>query len=424
MSLNLPYGDEFKELRVPPDVVTDFLDASSGGRIDDIEAAFAAACREPVGVPPLDESVTTASNVIILVSDVTRSAGTETLLPLCVRYLEELGVPRAQMTVLIAKGTHRKLTREERDLLKTEDLAGVRIEEHDCDDTDKLSALLLTRRGTPVRTNSVLKDADVIVLLAPVSFHYFAGFGGGRKLVLPGAAERSSILANHRLSLVNSKPVTLHPRCRPGRTDGNPVHEDMCETVEALHGVFGINFFGGDNGLTFINAGDPVKAHARACAAYKKVYSVQVRDPYDVMILSAGGHPCDINFLQSHKALRHSCDGIKKGGTVLFYAKCEEGVGSESLEAALRLGKKEFLSAAYSKYQLNNQTAVSLHDLTERFEVGMVSAMNVDVLLSCGIKSYVNAEAFLADALDKHETKRIAVVTHGSRLLLQPGADS
>ncbi|UCG52410.1 MAG: nickel-dependent lactate racemase [Candidatus Latescibacterota bacterium] len=426
MEIKTPYGKGEKVLRIPPEVSVEFLKPHETTPMADLQAVFAQACRKPIGVPPLDELVGGGGNVVILVSDLTRSKGAEAVLPLCIEYLRELGVPPVSIQVIVARGTHRKLTKSEKAFFKKGAVAGIAVEEHDCDDPAKLSALLLTQRGTPVRVNIGLKDAGLIIILAPVSFHYFAGFGGGRKLVLPGCADRHAILANHRMSLMETKPVALHPQCRPGVLDGNPVHEDMCEAVEALQHVFGINFFTDESGrLSFLNAGDPIRSHLEACEAYEGVYRCTLERRHDVLVLSTGGYPYDINFLQSHKALRNSAGALNEGGTVLFYAECVEGIGSASLEAALSLKKKDFLKSAYEKYDLNNQTAVSLHELTEKYEIGMVSTMNVDLLLSWGIKPCVNAETFLAEALEKHNADRVGVNLNGYTLLpqLQSGGD-
>jgi nickel-dependent lactate racemase len=426
MEITIPYGAEEVTLRLPPDIDADLLGPGDTTAISDIKGSLLAALSKPVGLPPLADALSPESSVVILISDITRAKGSEKLLPLVIGYLIDAGVARGAITVLVARGTHRKLTKEEKEFLRTTVPTGVRVREHDCDDSSNLSALLLTQRGTPVRTNVALKDVDVTILLSPVSFHYFAGFGGGRKLVLPGSTDRASIIANHRLSLVDGDPVRLHDKCRVGNLESNPIHEDMCETLEALDGVFGINFFGNTSGQpVFINAGDPIRAHSEACEAYRNVYERPVDDPYDVAVLSAGGFPHDINLLQSHKAMRNAAGAIRDGGTILYYAKCEEGIGSATLEAALKMKKKEFLKVAWREYALNNTTAISLHDLTDRFEIGMVSAMNVDVLLSCRIKSCVNTEAFLAEALEKHGTNRLAVVNHGAATLpkvLEDGA--
>ena len=415
MEITMPYGTEEVALRLPPDIDVDFIGPGETTAIVDIEDALLAALSKPLGLPPLADTLLPDSSVVILISDITRAKGSEKLLPLIIGYIADAGVDHRAITVLVARGTHRKLTKEEKEILRTAVPPGVSIREHDCDDSAALSALLLTQRGTPVRTNLALKDVDATILLAPVSFHYFAGFGGGRKLVLPGCTDRASIVANHRLSLVDGDPVRLHDKCRAGNLQGNPIHEDMCETLEALDGVFGINFFGNTSGEpVFVNAGDPIRAHVEACEEYRRVYERPIEDTYDVVILSAGGFPYDINLLQSHKAMRTMAGAVSDGGTILYYAKCEEGVGSETLEAALRMKKKAFLKTAWKDYALNNTTAISLHDLTDRFEIGMVSAVNVDVLLRCGIKSCVNTEAFLAEALEKHGTNRLAVVNHGT----------
>lgn len=423
MEIKLPYGTEDISLRLPPDITVDFLKPAETPALEDIEQRLYAALAKPIGLPPLDDSLSSDSSVTILVSDITRAKGTETLLPLVVRYLRDAGVDPKAITVLVARGAHRGLTKAEKAVLRSSSVSGVRIQEHDCDDTSKLSALLLTHRGTPVRTNTALKDVDAIILLSPVSFHYFAGFGGGRKLVLPGASDRAAITANHKLSLVEDGGVALHPRCRPGVLDGNPIHEDMLETLGALHGVFGINFFNNASGdIGFVNAGEPIRAHGEACDAYRGVYLQRVDERYPVVVLSAGGYPHDINLLQAHKAMRHAVQGVKPGGTILYFAKCEEGVGSATLEAALAMERKKFEKIAHKEYELNYTTAVSLRNLTDTFEIGMVSAVNVDLLLSLGIKSCVNTEAFLAQALEKHNTDRLAVVSHGSSLLLDSKA--
>jgi len=424
MELKLPYGKGERIVRIPEGVRVDFLRSRERGSLEDLPVAFAGACRETVGGASLDEMAAAAGDVVILVSDLTRSRGAEVILPLCIAYLDGIGVHPSSIKILVARGTHRKLTKTEKAFFRKGPLAGMVLEEHDCDDPEKLSALVLTRRGTPVRVNIALRDAGLIVVLAPISFHYFAGFGGGRKLVLPGCADRQAILANHRLSLVDGRPVKLHPSCLPGVLEGNPVHEDMCETASALHRVFAVNFFADRAGdIVFLNAGDLLKSHLEACEAYRDAHVCPLREQYDVVVLSAGGHPYDINFLQSHKPLRHAAGAVKKGGTVLYFAECEEGVGSSYLEAALKRKKEEFLKTAYKRYDLNNQTLVSLYDLGKNYEVGVVTSMTTDVLFSCGMKPCVDAESFLAETLERHGADKIAAIEEGHNLLpkLEPG---
>ncbi|MDH3198863.1 MAG: nickel-dependent lactate racemase, partial [Candidatus Krumholzibacteria bacterium] len=424
MNVELRYGEETRALALPADVAVQYVAPREMNGVDHPGEELRRACGAPLDSPPLAERAPREGRVTIAVADLTRGGGTETLLPLLVAELEGLGVERSRVTVLIARGTHRRLDAEEKRFFKSRLLRGVDIVEHDCDDAESLSALLLTRRGSPVRVNRLVREAALTVLLSPVSFHYFAGFGGGRKLVLPGCADRQSIVANHRLSLVGERPARLHPSCRSGNTAGNPVHEDMCETLAALGGrVFAVNFFADAAGrLLFVNAGDPLVAHTRACEAYARVFRVPVERAASVVVLSAGGAPYDVNLVQAHKALRHGARTASEGATILFYARCSEGVGSSSLESALSAERKAFLDGAWKNYELNNQTAVSLLGLTARHRVGMVTELDEAWLRRAGMEPVNNPEAFVAASLETHRADRVAVVRQGA-VTLPEGPD-
>jgi len=329
-----------------------------------------------------------------------------------------MGVEASSVSVLVAKGTHRNLTKEERQFFRGGTMGRLSVAEHDCDDASQLAALLFTRRGTPVRVNRAVRQADLVILLSPVSFHYFAGFGGGRKLILPGCSARTSIMANHRLSLSDETPPGLHRACRPGNLEGNPVHEDMCEAVSALDNLFAVNYFTGDDGhVAWVNAGDPLSSHAEACEAYASRHRVAVPNPAAVLVVSAGGAPYDMNLLQAHKALFNGCQMAGDGASVLFYAACTEGVGSESLVAGLEASREKFLARAREDYGLNNQAAVSLLGLTQRFRIGMVTELEPEVLKHAGITPVDNPEAFIAGSLDAHGAGSVTVIRAGARTL-------
>jgi len=136
-----------------------------------------------------------------------------------------------------------------------------------------------------------------------------------------------------------------------------------------------------------------------------------------VGVLSAGGHPFDVNFLQAHKPLRHASPAVRKGGAILYFAECEEGVGSAPLEAALRRGRADLLKHAYKLYDLNNQTAVSLLDLSSRFEIGVVTKTDAEFLGTCGVKPCAEPDAFLADIVGRRRALAIAVIEEGHNFL-------
>jgi len=416
MRIDLRYGNGEESLLLPADADVEYVEPRQLPPLDDPGAALGSALKSPVGSEPLPARLSARHKVLIVVSDPTRG-GTDTMLPVLVESLERMGIDSGSMSVLVARGTHRGMTREERKFLRAGALQGITINEHDCDNRESLSALLLTRRRTPVRVNRALRDADVVILLSQISFHYFAGFGGGRKLILPGCADRASIMANHRLSLTEERPARLHPSCRPGQLDENPVSEDMAEAIATLTNLFAVNFFCGADGTpVFINAGDPAASHAAACAAYAESHRVSLERSVPVLVLGAGGSPHDVNLLQAHKSLYHGCE-VADGGTVLFYARCDEGIGSESLARALDTERAAFLDRAREDYDLNNQTAVSLLGLTARCRVGMVTELDPSVVEKAGMQPVGNPEAFLADALEQRGTHRVTVMRYGARTL-------
>jgi nickel-dependent lactate racemase len=420
MFIDMPYGKQRMSVRIPDGVEVDFLAPREAVPLEDVAACFRKACENPIESPNLESLVKEANSIAVLVSDLTRGGGAKQILPVCIQYLKSLEFPPKKINILIAKGMHRKLTKEERQFFKTVDFSGVSVTEHNCDNGSEMCALVLTTRGTPVRINRLIKDTDLVLLLAPVSFHYFAGFGGGRKLILPGCADRQSILTNHRLSLLDSSPVKLNPLCKSGSLQKNPIHEDMCEALAALDGVFSINFFGDSAGnVTFINAGAPERSHLEACQAYETRNLLSIEEPYRLLILSPGGFPYDINLLQSHKALKHASAAVAESGSILLLAECIEGVGSEGLEKGFEIPGNKFLKIAYKEYEANYQTAVSMHRLTKKFSIGMVSSMEETTLDKFGIERCDNIEVFLAAALEKVGATKVGVVPYGNSLMIK-----
>jgi nickel-dependent lactate racemase len=416
--IDLPYGEKSRELLMPAGVAVDHVSPPELGVVEDLAAGFAAACREPVDAGALETRLGAGTKVLIVVSDITRSPATRELLPVAVDYVASRGVARSDVRVLVARGTHRSLTKEEKVFFRGPAMKGIAVDEHDCDDARSHKALTLTKRGTPVRINRALREAGVVMLLSPVSFHYFAGFGGGRKLIMPGCADRQSILANHRLSLRDTHPVTLHPSCRPGNLDGNPVHDDMVEVVRTLGHLFAVNFFTDARGrVAWVNAGEVVASHAEACSAYASRFRVELPVRAPVVVAGAGGWPHDINLLQAHKALYHAARAAREGASILLYARCAEGVGSESLLRAIERPRKKFFDDAWSDYALNNQTGVSLLGLTRRYRVAMVTELDEAVTKAAGIERCVNAEAWVAAALEGQAADRMCTIPHAGMTL-------
>jgi nickel-dependent lactate racemase len=224
------------------------------------------------------------------------------------------------------------------------------------------------------------------VIVSPVVFHYFAGMGGGRKMVVPGASSHETVRANHRLSLTRGGEI--HPGCRSGNLAGNPVHEDMMEGLEAsLKGCFMVNLvLDGLAEIADIVCGDAAESYMEAVGRAKRMLEVRLPARCDVAVASAGGHPLDLNLIQAHKSIDHAAAAVRDGGVVIALAECPAGVGSDTFLPWFDLGGAAAVSAGLTRdYQLNGQTALSLMKKLERLKIILVSALDGSVVERTGI---------------------------------------
>ncbi|MBN2185544.1 MAG: nickel-dependent lactate racemase [Candidatus Krumholzibacteriota bacterium] len=353
---------------------SDYPDALS-----DPESEFIKALENPSGSSPLFEILPAKGRVSILISDMTRGASSNRILSYLLRYLDEKGAGPDRVEIFLAMGMHRVHSREEiEDLFGRETLNRYKIHEHDARDRDSLVDVGTTPAGTRCFFNAAVVDSSLIIGIGNVSFHYFAGFGGSRKLILPGIAGEETIISNHRLSLMEDPGEGLVTDCRPGEIEKNPVHRDMVAGARLLRSpVFILNtIFDHKGGLVFINGGDMVESHRYAASWYMDRFSIRIERPYRAVIASAGGRPYDINLLQSHKAIRYASLAVDDGGLLLMAAACPDGIGSDSYSGAFSMGRERVPELVSGEYTLNSQTAMSTHDLTGRISVYLRSMID------------------------------------------------
>ena len=284
----------------------------------------------PVGTLPLCRLARGGDRVAIAVSDVTRYSATEKILPFLLRETDAADVPRERVTLFVARGTHRTMTDAEvREAVGPEIDSGIRVEQSDPD--GDLATLGTTSRGTKVLVSRRLMEHDRIVLTGTISFHYFAGFGGGRKALVPGCAGRETALQTH-FRIFRTDGPGKHPMARPGVLAGNPVHEDIVEAVSMASPTFLVNTLLTPGKRIFdLVAGHWQKAHEEGCARYAKHFRVRVSKRYPLVIASAGGFPKDIDLIQSHKALDNAFLATQPGGVLILLAECADGFGSPTL---------------------------------------------------------------------------------------------
>ncbi len=330
----------------------------------------------PIGSLPLRELVRPTDSVAVPVSDITRYSATEKFLTPLLEETDAAGIPRERVTVFVARGTHRALTGEElQAVVGPEISSGIRVEQSDPD--GETAELGVTSRGTPVRISRPLMEHDRIVLTGTITFHYFAGFGGGRKALVPGCAARETASATHYRIFRTDGPGK-HPLSRPGVLAGNPVHEDINEAVAMAAPTFLFNTLLTPQKKVFdAVAGHWQKAHEEACARYTKVYRVPLPKRYPLVIASAGGYPKDINFIQSHKALDNAFQTAEEGGVIILLAECRDGFGSPAFFPWFRFEDPEEMEAALrANYEIYGQTAHATYLKAKSCRVVLVSSLH------------------------------------------------
>jgi nickel-dependent lactate racemase len=355
-------------------------DATSQATLTDVE--IGSAFDSPIASPPLEELITSGESVLIVVSDATRATGSAQLVNILVRRLIQYGTSPGQIAIIFATGIHRPLTSQEKlDLLTPFIVQRIKVLEHNSTDPQNLIELGATELGTPVIVNRALREFDHVIIIGGIAFHYFAGFTGGRKSICPGLASARTIESTHMLALDFEKGGR-RSGVGTGLLDGNAVHEE-CERIAAMvNPTAVINAIVDDHGrLLKVNTGHWRDSHRVACFDYLSGHSVNISEQRDLVVVSCGGLPYDINLIQAHKSLEMASYACREGGTIIFLAQCREGLGREDflkwfdesdsrkLEERLRQG-----------YEVNGQTAWSLLTKAERFRIILVSELPEDAV--------------------------------------------
>lgn len=343
--------------------------------LSDVE--IGAALDNPIDSPPLDELIKPGDNVLIVASDATRATGSAQVINLLVRRLIQNGTPPRDLAIIFATGIHRATRPNEKAELLTPFIAQrILTIDHDAYDSSQLIQLGV-RGGLPIKVNRSLKEFAKIILTGAVGFHYFAGFTGGRKSICPGLAGSETIEATHMLAL-DFERGGRRSGVGSGLLNGNVVSE-ACESVAALiDPTFAINAIVDERGRTEkIFAGHWRSAHARACADYIAGHSRQIDEKREVVIVSCGGWPYDINMIQAHKALDMAAQACREGGTIVLLAECRDGLGrADFLKWFDSADSRALETRLQTAYEVNGQTAWALLTKAERFRVNIVTTLS------------------------------------------------
>ena len=292
--------------------------------IQDVPRQLRDTLERPLGTSSLRELASGARSVAIISDDQTRPTPVHILLPTVLDELNSAGVPDSRISVIIGRGTHRPPNEEEcAKKLGEHSVRRVSVKVHDPDDANGLRYLGVSSRGTPVWINNLVVDADFRIGIGNVAPHYFAGYGGGPKIILPGVSGRETIVRNHVL-ITDSNTVQ-------GRIDGNPIYSDMLEIARMAHLDMKIDvLLDMENRITSIVAGDVTSAHRKGIEEVDKIYGIRPPAMADVVITS--GYPLEENLIQSNKATLSAGLMTKDGGTIILLSGCYDGPGPKLYE--------------------------------------------------------------------------------------------
>jgi nickel-dependent lactate racemase len=367
----LPYGKSEVCARVPTRNFLGSIEPKEKPGVPDAKAEVERALKEPIGSKKLSEIVKPEHKVAIVVDDATRRAPNDIMILPLLGELNAAGVKDENMAIIFASGAHRAVKQDETaDLLGQEVLSRVKTVSHDCRAQDLVYIGTTQKFGTKVYLNRVFAEADVRILTGDVCLHYYAGYGGGRKSVLPGVSGEETIKHNHAM--------LLDANARTGLLEGNPVHEDMVEAAKMAKVDFILNVVANSRGeVVKAFAGDLEQAFLEGVKLVDEMYRVTVDRRADIVIVSAGGNPADINFYQAYKAVDNALEVVKRGGVIVLVAECPEGHGNEvfydwmvkfvELKAVEREVKRNFVLGGHKAYYL-------LHAL-QNHQIILVSSM-------------------------------------------------
>lgn len=411
--MDLNYGHDKISIKLPPGVQADVLQTGKTEPLGDPKKSLLEALRRPVASAPLKEIVSPGESVCILVNDSTRLARSELFLPLLIDELCRAGVSEKDIFIVFANGSHRNMGENEmRALIGEETASRVAFCNHDSRDEENLVFKGETSFGTPVYINKMVAEADRRILTGSVVHHFFAGFGGGRKALVPGVAGWETIRKNHSL--------LLDDRARTGALEGNPVHEDLLEAAQLVGADFLLNtVLNEDKNIIGIFAGNMVEAHQAACEMVDQVNGVEIDRLYDVVIASAGGYPKDINLYQAHKALDNALEALKPGGRMVLLAQCAEGFGSAIFEEwAGRFNTfREMEEALRHEFILGGHKAYTVAKLLLKGTVYLVSGLDRQFAARVGFIPVLSVDEALEKIYNDGEKQSTCIIPQGSLVL-------
>ncbi|MEN6418994.1 MAG: nickel-dependent lactate racemase [Clostridiaceae bacterium] len=416
MEIELGFGAGVQKLAVPDENLIGILLPNPVEHALTGEPEVLRALGEPIGTPRLGEIVHPGEKIAIVTSDITRPMPSYKVLPALLDELYAAGVKKEDITVVFGLGSHRKQTPDEQKKLVGE-RAFAEVTCIDGDDSDCVH-IGTTRRGTPVDIVRAVAEADRRICLGNIEFHYFAGYSGGAKAIMPGVSTRAAIQSNHSRMVEQAAAA--------GRLDGNPVREDIEEAAKMVGVDFILNVVLDEHKLIVrAVAGDVVKAHREGCRYLDQLYAKRIFERVDIVVVSQGGAPKDLNLYQTQKALDNAKHAVKDGGVIILVGSCKEGMGEHVFEEWMTKSPspQSMIERIERDFQLGGHKAAAIAMVLEHAEFYLVYELEADFVDSIFLKPFSTVQAAFDAALARcGEEATVLVMPYGGSTL--PKADS
>jgi nickel-dependent lactate racemase len=322
MNVQLAYGSGHLPVDLPEDRTT-IIEPSHTPGLADERGDVLRALDHPIGARPLREWIKPGNKVCILFTDITRATPNHRLIPWLLEYLRE--VPRDQITLINQLGTHRPNTPEELDQMLTPAVTrNYRVLNHEPENPEALVQLGVTRDGSPALLNRRFVESDVRIVTGFIEPHFFAGFSGGPKGIMPGVAGLETVVSNHGAKNIGD------PSSSFGITDGNPIWEEIRDIALRVGPSFLLNVsLNDERQITGVFAGDLLAAHKVGCEFVRTSAMQKFTAPFDIVVTTNSGYPLDQNLYQAVKGMSAGARVIKPGGTLIMACECREGVPAD-----------------------------------------------------------------------------------------------
>ncbi len=411
MHFDLKFGKKTQELQCPDERILGVLLPKEPETLPNAHEEVMRALKNPIGSPPLRKIVNKGDTIAIITSDVTRPCPSHLLLPPLLEELEEAGIAKEDICIVFALGTHRKHTEEEIISLVGKDI----YEQYTCIDSDMDNCVEvgISSNGTPFDIFKPVVDAHKRICLGNIEYHYFAGYSGGDKAIMPGVATTRSIQANHRMM--------IEPKACTGNIQDNPIRHDIEELEKFLSVDFLLNVILSPNkDIMKAVAGHHITAHREGCKFLDGLYKFPLQQPADIVVVSAGGFPKDINMYQAQKALDNARYAVKEGGVIILLASCNELYGSATFERWVKnaTSPEQIIKDIHAHFELGGHKAAAIALTLQKAKVFCVSDMPDDVCKSLFFEPFATVQEALkaADAICGENASVLIMPNGGSTL--------